>query len=198
MVSSLTSSGPVPVLRCPVLFNGTNYRDWVPHMRLWDFLTGELPCPPSPSAPAQPVILEKTTAAEKEKLLAYYEDCLASYESQFHAYKTWLDEDAHAGSVLTASMEDLLLLVLWISSGLIRCGIFFVRSMSLLDSLPILLLFVRSSFFARVTLQLRIFLISFLLFGASLTLLALSCPLPPVSPAEIRQLHLRFVGPTTF
>jgi hypothetical protein len=42
------------------------------------------------------------------------------------------------------------------------------------------------------------FLISFLLFGASLTLLALSCPLPPVSPAEIRQLHLRFVGPTTF
>jgi hypothetical protein len=73
MVSSLTSSGPVLVLRYPVLFNGTNYRDWVPRMRmhmhglrLWDFFTGELLCPPSPSAPAQPVISEKTTAAEKE------------------------------------------------------------------------------------------------------------------------------------
>jgi hypothetical protein len=27
MVSSLTSSGPVPLLRYPVLFNGINYRD---------------------------------------------------------------------------------------------------------------------------------------------------------------------------
>jgi hypothetical protein len=96
-----------------VLFNGTNYRDYVPRMRLhmrglrlWDFLTGELPCPPSPSAPAQPVISEKTTAAKKEKLLADYEDHLASYESQFQVYMTWLDENAHAGSVLIGSMED--------------------------------------------------------------------------------------------
>jgi hypothetical protein len=88
MVSSSTSSGPVLVLRCPVLFNGTNYRDWIPRMRLhmrelrlWNFLTGGLPCPPSPSAPAQPVISEKTSAAEKEWLLADYEDRLASYES---------------------------------------------------------------------------------------------------------------------
>jgi hypothetical protein len=95
MGSSLTSSGPVPVLRCPVLFNGTNYHDWVPRMRLhmhglrlWDFLTSELPCPPSPSAPAQPVISEKTTAAEKERLIADYDNRLASYESQFRAYRT--------------------------------------------------------------------------------------------------------------
>jgi hypothetical protein len=52
------------------------------------------------------VISEKTTATEKERLLADYEDRLASYESQFHAYRTWLDEDARAGSVLTASMKD--------------------------------------------------------------------------------------------
>jgi hypothetical protein len=52
------------------------------------------------------MISKKTTAAEKERLLADYEDRLASYELQFHAYRTWLDEDAHAGSVLTASMED--------------------------------------------------------------------------------------------
>jgi hypothetical protein len=34
------------------------------------------------------------------------EDHLAYYESQFHAYKTWFHEDAHTGSVLTASMEN--------------------------------------------------------------------------------------------
>jgi hypothetical protein len=75
-------------------------------LHLWDFLTSKLPCPPSPSAPAQPMILLKTAAAEKEQLLANYEDHLTSYESQFHTYRTWLDEDACAGSVLTASMED--------------------------------------------------------------------------------------------
>jgi hypothetical protein len=75
-------------------------------LRLWDFLTGELPCPPRPSAPIEPVITEKTTIAEKEKLLADYEDRLASYESQFHTYTTWLDEDVRASSVPTASMED--------------------------------------------------------------------------------------------
>jgi hypothetical protein len=45
------------------------------------FLTGELSCPPRPLAPAEPVITEKTTAAENEKLLADYTDRLASYES---------------------------------------------------------------------------------------------------------------------
>jgi hypothetical protein len=75
-------------------------------LRLSDFLTGELPCLPSLSAPDQPVISEKSTAAEKERLLVDYEDRLASYESQFHAYRTWLDEDARVGSVLTASIED--------------------------------------------------------------------------------------------
>jgi hypothetical protein len=42
---------------------------------------GENPCPPSPSAPAQPVISKKTTAAENEWLLTDYEDRLVSYES---------------------------------------------------------------------------------------------------------------------
>jgi hypothetical protein len=101
------------VLRCLMLFNGTNYRDWVPRMRLhmrslrlWEFLTDELPCLPSPSGHAQPVISEKTTATEKEMLIADYDDRLASYESQYSAYRSWLDEDARAGSVLVASMED--------------------------------------------------------------------------------------------
>jgi hypothetical protein len=66
----------------------------------------ELPCLPRPSAPAEPVITQRTTTIEKEKLLVDYEDHLASYKSQFHAYRIWRDEDAHVGSVLTANMED--------------------------------------------------------------------------------------------
>jgi hypothetical protein len=50
-------------------------------LRLWDFLTGELPCPPRLSIPAESVLTEKTTTAEKEMLLADYEDRLTSYES---------------------------------------------------------------------------------------------------------------------
>jgi hypothetical protein len=91
-----------------------------------------------------------------------------------------------------------LLIILWSLSGLIRCGLFFIRNMSLLDSLHILLLFVRSTFFDRVTLKLMTSLISFLLFGISLTLLVLSCLLPLASLAEIRWLHLSFIGLMTF
>lgn len=42
----------------------------------------------------------------KETLLADYGQ-LATYEAQYSAYRTWLDEDARAGSILAASMEDL-------------------------------------------------------------------------------------------
>jgi hypothetical protein len=52
------------------------------------------------------MISEKTTVAEKERLNADYDDHLPLYESQFCAYRTWVDEDARAGSVLVASMED--------------------------------------------------------------------------------------------
>jgi hypothetical protein len=34
MSSFSTSSSSIPVLRCLVLFNGTNYRDWLPRMCL--------------------------------------------------------------------------------------------------------------------------------------------------------------------
>jgi len=68
---SVTSSDGVQIMRCPVLFNGTNYRDWVPrlrwHMRglrLWEFITGDIPCPPPPVAPVKPIISDKATDAE--------------------------------------------------------------------------------------------------------------------------------------
>jgi hypothetical protein len=50
-------------------------------LQFWDFLTDELSCPPSPSASTQLVISEKTTAAEKKRLIADYNDRLNSYES---------------------------------------------------------------------------------------------------------------------
>jgi len=108
---SQSSGGQIP--RCPVIFNGTNYRVWVSRMRwhmrglrLWDFLTGELPCPPLPTPPVQPVFPPATSDDDKKKLRDEYNDDMASYMSQFAAYRTWLDEDARAGAVLTASMEE--------------------------------------------------------------------------------------------
>jgi hypothetical protein len=43
-------------------------------IRLWEFLIDELHCPPPPSAPTQPVIMEKTMTAEKKMLIADYDD----------------------------------------------------------------------------------------------------------------------------
>ncbi|WVZ89019.1 hypothetical protein U9M48_035481 [Paspalum notatum var. saurae] len=71
-----------------------------------EFLTSQLPCPPCPSAPACPTVPEKATDEAKDKLLADYDDIVKSYESQFSAYSAWMDEDARAGSILIASMED--------------------------------------------------------------------------------------------
>ncbi|WVZ93221.1 hypothetical protein U9M48_039219 [Paspalum notatum var. saurae] len=113
MAPSASSNGGVPILRCPLLFDGTNYRVWVPRMhwhmrglRLWEFLTGELPCPPCPKALEHPVVPEKASDDEKQKLLDDFAALEKSYEAQFSAYRLWLDEDARAGSIVVASMQD--------------------------------------------------------------------------------------------
>jgi hypothetical protein len=49
---------------------------------------------PSPSAPGHSVNSDGTIDAEKEKLLIDYDDRLTLCESQVHAYRTWLDDDA--------------------------------------------------------------------------------------------------------
>jgi hypothetical protein len=56
------------------------------------------------STPISHVISEKTTA-KKDMLIVDYDDQMSSYESQYSTYRTWLDEDARAGSVLRASMN---------------------------------------------------------------------------------------------
>jgi hypothetical protein len=58
----------------------------------------------SPSTHVKSVITEKIIAAENERLIIDYDDDLASYESQFRAHRTWLDDDTYTSSVLAASM----------------------------------------------------------------------------------------------
>ena len=77
---SVPSSGGVQITRCPVLFIGTNYRDWVPrlrwHMRglrLWEFTTGNIPCPSPPVVPVKPTIPDKATDDVKTKILDQYD-----------------------------------------------------------------------------------------------------------------------------
>ncbi|WVZ64342.1 hypothetical protein U9M48_013875 [Paspalum notatum var. saurae] len=113
MAPSTPSNGGVPVFRCPLLFDGTNYRVWVPPMRwhmrglrLWKFLTGELSCPPAPTVPVPPTIPDQATDEDKTKLLDDFAALEKSYEAQFSAYRLWLDEDARADSILAANMED--------------------------------------------------------------------------------------------
>ncbi|WVZ61780.1 hypothetical protein U9M48_011597 [Paspalum notatum var. saurae] len=72
MASSTPSNDGVPVFQCPLLFDGTNYRVWVSRMRwhmrglrLWEFLTSDLPCPPAPVAPVPLAIPDQATDEER-------------------------------------------------------------------------------------------------------------------------------------
>jgi hypothetical protein len=60
--SMSSSSGYVVIPRCPVIFDGMNYPDFAAfmhvHMRglcLWGVLSGEVSCPPYPTAPVAPI-----------------------------------------------------------------------------------------------------------------------------------------------
>jgi hypothetical protein len=75
-----SSSGTVSIPRCPVLSDGVNYSHWAQHMhlhmrgqRLWDILSGELPCPPCPNAPRMPhfplSLLPKTKRRRKRRTM---------------------------------------------------------------------------------------------------------------------------------
>jgi hypothetical protein len=56
-----SSSGYVAIPRCPVIFDDANYPDFTAFMRvhmrglrLWGVLSGEVSCPPYPTAPVAP------------------------------------------------------------------------------------------------------------------------------------------------
>jgi len=75
-------------------------------LRLWELITGDIPCPTPPVVPVMPTIPDKAIDDVKTKMLDEYDAIMESYASQFAAYRTWLDEDACAGAVLAASMEE--------------------------------------------------------------------------------------------
>jgi hypothetical protein len=131
MSSSSSSSGYLAIPRCPVIFDGMNYPDFVAFMRvhmrglrLWGVLSGEVPCPPRPTAPTAPipptpVVLapdatqeakdaaksaDATALAEYDRHVQEYSDALATYRLDLTDYTQWIDEDARAAAVLTSSV----------------------------------------------------------------------------------------------
>jgi hypothetical protein len=108
-----SSSGYVAIPRCPVIFDGANYPDFAAFMRvhmrglrLWGVLSGEVSCPPYPTAPVAPILpmpvvlgdgasQEAKDAAESaddsvvaayELKLKQYSDDLATYRLDLAAY----------------------------------------------------------------------------------------------------------------
>ncbi|KAF2944957.1 hypothetical protein DAI22_02g181700 [Oryza sativa Japonica Group] len=73
--------------------------------RLWDVLSGELPCPLCPIAPTMPSLASQATDDDRAKAKEQFDDAMENYQSQFALYKAWLDEDARASAILVASME---------------------------------------------------------------------------------------------
>ena len=125
------SSGYVVVPRCPVVFDGTNYSEFVGffriHMRgirLWGVLSGEVSCPPRPVPPVAPtpptpsslaadapqaakdaakLADESATRAYEQQVLTY-EEALHFYRDALAGYTQWSDDDARAAAVLTSSV----------------------------------------------------------------------------------------------
>jgi hypothetical protein len=126
-----SSSGYVAIPRCPVIFYDANYPDFAAFMRvhmrslrLWGVLSGEVPCPPRPTAPTVPIpptpvalapdatqeakdaakSADDTALAEYDRQVQEYSDALVTYRLDLTDYTQWIDEDAHAAVVLTSSV----------------------------------------------------------------------------------------------
>ena len=95
----MSSSGYVAIPRCSVIFDGTNYAEFVGFMRihmrgllLWGVLSGEVSCPPcavapvAPTPPVPPVLA--ADASEADRAAAKDADDLAvqAYDQQVSDY----------------------------------------------------------------------------------------------------------------
>ena len=85
-MASLGRPGAVPILRCPVVFNGNNWGEFSFHMeihmggqQLRGYLTGERPCPPTPTAPTPPTCVSDAINEVKKPLLDAFEAELEAY-----------------------------------------------------------------------------------------------------------------------
>ncbi|KAK1629648.1 hypothetical protein QYE76_003963 [Lolium multiflorum] len=188
-----SASGYVSIPRCPVSFDGTNYGEFAAFMRihmrglrLWGVLTGEVPCPPHPTAPVPPTpppvpqaladdapqaAQEAARSAELAGDEAYgqhvlaYSETLGSYWDSLAAFTQWCDENANAATILSQSIQPQ-----FVSEFM---GLATVAEMwSHLRQLGILCIYlccVRSMVFSRVTLLLMSSTPRVRRFGASLT-----------------------------
>jgi hypothetical protein len=102
MMSS--SSGYVAIPRCPVIFDGANYPDFAAFMRvhmrglrLWGVLSGEVSCPPYPTAlvaptPPTPVVLGDGASQEaKDAAKSADDSAVAAYELKLKQYSDDLE-----------------------------------------------------------------------------------------------------------
>ena len=130
----MSALGYVAVPRCSVIFDGTNYAEFVGFMRihmrgllLWGVLSGEVPCPPCPVAPVAPVppvppvlaadasqadrdaakALDDAAVDAYDQQVSAYSDALSVYRDDLSAYTQWCNDDARAAAVLTASVLPL-------------------------------------------------------------------------------------------
>jgi hypothetical protein len=102
-----------------VIFDGANYPDFAAFMRvhmrglhLWGVLSGDVSCPPCPTAPLAPTQADKDAAksADRSVVAAYelqfqqYSSALETYRRDLTTYIQWMDEDARAAAVLTSSV----------------------------------------------------------------------------------------------
>ena len=130
-MSPSAPSGYVAVPRCMVIFDGTNYVEFVGFMRihmrglpLWGVLSGEVSCPPCLVAPVAPTLpmpppalaadaseTDRTAAKDAEDLaveaydqqVSVYSDALSIYRDELAAYTQWCNDDAPVVVVLTTS-----------------------------------------------------------------------------------------------
>ena len=89
----MASSGIVSIPRCPVIFDGINFGDFVSHMRihmrglrLWGYLSGDFPCPPRPVCPTEPLPVSLPSDAAKTEVDAAktaYDEAVTAYQDCF-------------------------------------------------------------------------------------------------------------------
>lgn len=126
-----SSSGYVTIPRCSVIFDGTNYTEFVAFMRihilwhcLWGGLSGEVPClprpvpPVAPTPPTPPTLVADATQAAKDAAKAADDAAVHAYDQQILAYEEalptyheatcactrWFGDDGHAAAVLISSV----------------------------------------------------------------------------------------------
>ena len=73
--------------------------------QLRGYLTGERPCPPTPTAPTPPTCVSDAINEVKKPLLDAFEAELEAYQSDRDSQATWLREEECVKAIQFASMD---------------------------------------------------------------------------------------------